>query len=345
MKIRNIQYIGRLEVITGSMFSGKSEELIKRLIRAKYAKQNIVVFKHSIDKRYGDTGIFSHSNDTIDAYSASNVEDIEKILERYPDTEVIGIDEVQFFGNDIINLIKKYVELGKRIIVAGLDLDFKAEPFLPMPTLMAMADSVDKIHAICTICGKSAYASQRLINNIPAYYDDPLVLVGASENYEARCRRHHIVRYRENADTKLYFVINVDNNKYENKIIDKISKNKEYVEYVINENDKVNDIRTNIENLTKNNKIIIIKIRGSLLSNLEGNFRILDYIAEMRKYSEVILFGLNNENIFNNVMIYIEFIKNNDIPLSKIIYINEEKNECENIEKIEKLINIKGEII
>lgn len=190
--------VGKLEVITGSMFSGKSEELIRRLRRAKYAKQSIIVFTHSIDKRYGENGIFSHGNESLEAFSVKNVEEMEKIMEKYLDVEVIGIDEVQFFGQEVVDFCKKYVEENKkRIIVSGLDLNFRAEPYHPVPELMSIADKVDKLNAICTVCGQKAYASQRLIDGEPAYYDDPLVLVGATENYEARCRRHHIVRKRE----------------------------------------------------------------------------------------------------------------------------------------------------
>lgn len=192
--------LGKLEVITGSMFSGKSEELIRRLRRAVYAKQKIIVFKHAIDDRYGVNGIYSHGNDSIEAYPVSTIEKMEEILEKNIDAEVIGIDEVQFFGEEVVDFCKKYVNLGKRVIVAGLDMNFRAEPYHPVPELMSIADKCDKFRAICTVCGESAYASQRLIDGEPAYYDDPLVMVGASENYEARCRKHHIVKYRENSD-------------------------------------------------------------------------------------------------------------------------------------------------
>lgn len=190
--------IGKLEVITGSMFSGKSEELIRRLRRAKYAKQKIVVFTHSIDNRYGENGIFSHGNDSLEAFPVSTIEQMEEIMQSHLDVEVIGIDEIQFFGEEAVDFCKKYVEkLNKRVIISGLDMNFRAEPYHPVPELMSIADKVDKLNAICTVCGQKAYASQRLIDGEPAYYDDPLVLVGATENYEARCRKHHIVRKRE----------------------------------------------------------------------------------------------------------------------------------------------------
>lgn len=190
--------IGKLEVITGSMFSGKSEELIRRLRRAKYAKQKIVVFTHSIDNRYGVEGIFSHGNNSLEGFSVSTVKQMEEIMQSHSDVEVIGIDEVQFFGEEAVDFCRKYVEkFNKRVIVSGLDMNFRAEPYHPVPQLMSIADKVDKLNAICTVCGQKAYASQRLIDGEPAYYDDPLVLVGATENYEARCRRHHIVKRRE----------------------------------------------------------------------------------------------------------------------------------------------------
>lgn len=188
--------VGKLEVITGSMFSGKSEELIRRLRRAQYAKQKIIVFKHSIDTRYGEKAIFSHDNASLSAYPVATIDDMEKIMEKNMESEVIGIDEVQFFGESVVDFCKKYVQLGKRVIVAGLDMSFRAEPYHPVPELMAISDKADKLRAICTVCGRSAYASQRLIDGEPAYYDDPLVMVGATENYEARCRKHHIIRYR-----------------------------------------------------------------------------------------------------------------------------------------------------
>jgi len=188
--------IGTLEVITGSMFSGKSEELIRRLRRAKFAKQKVVTFKHSVDNRYGENGVFSHRKESIFAYPVKDVAEMEKIMDENIDAEIIGIDEVQFFGDEIVDFCKKYVNFGKRVIVAGLDLSFRAEPYEPVPELMAIADEVDKLHAICTVCGKPAYASQRLLDGKPAYYEDPLVMVGTSENYEARCKRHFIINHR-----------------------------------------------------------------------------------------------------------------------------------------------------
>ena len=200
--------MGWLEVICGSMFSGKSEELIRRLRRAKYANQKIVAFKHSIDNRYDETKLASHSQTFIEGIPVANVEKIEEIvMSKYIDVEVIGIDEVQFFGNDIVPLVEKFANMGKRVIVAGLDQDFRAEPFHPMPELIARAEYVDKFNAICMCCGNPASRTQRLVDGEPAYFDDPIIMVGASESYEARCRKCHVVRKRDKKEGKLVFVV------------------------------------------------------------------------------------------------------------------------------------------
>ena len=189
--------MGWIEVVTGSMFSGKSEELIRRVRRAKYANQEVVVFKHASDKRYDDIKVASHSQLFIEAIPAESAEEIERLLEeKYSHIKVIGIDEVQFFGGDIVELCQKLADSGKRVIVAGLDQDFRGEAFKPMDELMAKADYVDKFNAICAVCGNPASRTQRLVNGEAAYYDDPVVMVGASESYEARCRKCHEVRYR-----------------------------------------------------------------------------------------------------------------------------------------------------
>ena len=240
--------IGTLEVVTGSMFSGKSEELIRRLRRAEYAKQKIVAFKHAIDNRYGEEGVFSHGNDSFRAYPVSDVSQMEEIMEKNVDAEVIGIDEVQFFGEKVVEFCKKYVEYGKRVIVAGLDMSFRAEPYEPVPELMSIADQVDKLHAICMVCGKPAYASQRLINGEPAYYDDPLVMVGANENYEARCRRHHIVRHRTDKKGKIYFIVGTE-----------INVGKKFVEKMYE------------EQLFENKKVATIVIKGQMEENEKSN--------------------------------------------------------------------------
>ena len=182
---------GWIEVIVGPMYSGKSEELIRRIKRAKIARQKVQVFKPSIDIRYSITEVVSHSGDKEGAYSIEKAADIYKFVDE--DTDVIAIDEVQFFDDEIIEVCKKLADKGKRVICAGLDLDFRGEPFGPVPKLLAIAEFVDKIQAICVVCGNPATRTQRLINGRPAKYTDPIVLVGAKEAYEARCRKCHIV--------------------------------------------------------------------------------------------------------------------------------------------------------
>lgn len=200
--------MGWLELICGSMFSGKSEELIRRLRRAKYANQKVVAFKHSIDNRYDETKLASHSQTFIEGIPASSPEAIEEmVMTKYVDAEVIGIDEVQFFGNGIVSVVEKFANMGKRVIVAGLDQDFRGEPFHPMPELIARAEYVDKFNAICMCCGSPASRTQRLVNGEPAFFDDPIIMVGASESYEARCRKCHVVRRREVKEGKLIFVV------------------------------------------------------------------------------------------------------------------------------------------
>jgi thymidine kinase len=182
---------GSIEVICGSMFSGKTDELIRRLIRATIAKQKVQVFKPAIDVRYAVEKVTSHAGGDFDALP---VETAAEVLERVDeDTEVIGVDEAQFFDPAILAVARQLAERGKRVIVAGLDTDFRAEPFGPMPALMAQAEHVDKLQAICMVCGEPASRTQRLVNGAPARYDDPVVIVGASEMYEARCRAHHQV--------------------------------------------------------------------------------------------------------------------------------------------------------
>ena len=181
---------GKLEIVCGSMFSGKSEELMRRLRRAEYAKQNVLTIKHQIDNRSSQATISTHNGSKRLAFNIdNNKENIKKILELANNNiHVVGIDEIQFFPKEIIEVITTLIESGKRVIVAGLDLDFKGEPFGIVPTLMAIADSVLKLKAICVACGKDAHHTQRIINGKPAKYDDPIIMVGAKECYEARCR-------------------------------------------------------------------------------------------------------------------------------------------------------------
>lgn len=188
---------GWIEAIVGSMFSGKSEELIRRILRAKYAKQKILVFKHSFDKRYSNDKVIAHSGKEIEAIAVSNIKEIEAVLNKNIDVEVIGIDEVQFFEKDIVKFIDKLADQGKRVIVAGLDQDFRGEPFYPVPDIMAKAEKVDKLNAICAVSGCLASRTQRIINGEPAHYEDAIVMIGADECYEARSRAHHIIKKKQ----------------------------------------------------------------------------------------------------------------------------------------------------
>jgi thymidine kinase len=185
---------GWIEVICGSMFSGKTEELLRRLRRAVIARQNVQLFKPAIDNRYGLTTVASHDGTKWEGAVIQDAAEIFDLLE--PDTHVIAIDEVQFFDDNVVEVCNTLALQGKRIIVAGLDLDFRGEPFGPMPALMAMAESVRKLHAICMVCGGEASRTQRLINGKPAFYEDPVILIGAEEAYEARCRGCHEVPHR-----------------------------------------------------------------------------------------------------------------------------------------------------
>ena len=193
---------GHLEVIVGPMFSGKSEELIRRVTRAVIARQRVSVFKPALDDRYHVSAVASHAGRTVNAVAVRGAADIRAYLsgegallntqgETLPD--VVGIDEVQFMDAAIIPLALDLADAGVRVILAGLDLDFRAEPFGFMPELLARAESVEKLTAICTVCGAPATRSQRLIGGQPARFDDPVVLVGAEESYEARCRVHHVL--------------------------------------------------------------------------------------------------------------------------------------------------------
>ena len=182
---------GSVEVITGSMFCGKTDELIRRLRRATIAKQKVQVFKPAIDVRYAVEKVTSHAGAQFDALPVESSSEILECLED--DVTVIAIDEAQFFDEGIINVATELAEKGLRVIVAGLDTDFRAEPFGPMPALMAKAETVRKLRAICVVCGGEASRTQRLVNGEPARYDDPIIIVGADELYEARCREHHKV--------------------------------------------------------------------------------------------------------------------------------------------------------
>ena len=182
---------GSIEVVCGSMFSGKTDELIRRLVRATIAKQKVQVFKPAIDVRYAVEKVTSHAGSNYDATPVER--SIDVLTNIAADTTVVAIDEAQFFDPDVVQVVQQLAGRGIRVLVAGLDTDFRGEPFGPMPILMSIAEHVDKLHAICMVCGDEASRTQRLVNGTPARYDDPVVIVGASEMYEARCRVHHEV--------------------------------------------------------------------------------------------------------------------------------------------------------
>ncbi|MDH5506104.1 MAG: thymidine kinase [Anaerolineae bacterium] len=182
---------GSVEIITGSMFCGKTDELIRRLRRASIARQKVQVFTPAIDTRYAIDHVTSHAGSQYQATPVENAAAIRASLD--PDTTVVAIDEAQFMDDGIVPLVGELADKGLRVIVAGLDTDFRAEPFGSMPALIAQAERVDKLHAICMVCGEPASRTQRLVDGKPARYNDPIVIVGAEEMYEARCRAHHQV--------------------------------------------------------------------------------------------------------------------------------------------------------
>lgn len=184
-------HVGSIEVIVGSMFSGKTDELIRRLRRATIARQKVQVFKPAIDNRFDKVKVTSHAGSDFDARPIQCSTDLLEGLDG--ETTVVAIDEAQFLDEQIVTIVQQLADQGLRVIVAGLDTDFRGEPFGMMPTLMAQAERVDKLHAICMQCGEPASRTQRLVNGKPAHYEDPVVIVGASEMYEARCRAHHEV--------------------------------------------------------------------------------------------------------------------------------------------------------
>lgn len=184
-----------LELIVGSMFSGKSEELIRRVKRAKIAKQRVKVFKPELDNRYAEEKVVAHNGNAVECIPVGQSLAILDHVDNQVD--VVAIDEVQFFDDGIIQVCQALINQGKRVIAAGLDQDFRGEPFGPVPVLMALAEEVTKLNAICVVCGNPASRTQRLINNQPANYHDPIILIGATENYEARCVRCHQVPGRD----------------------------------------------------------------------------------------------------------------------------------------------------
>ena len=175
---------GWIEVITGCMFSGKTEELIRRLRRAQIAKQKVKIFKPKIDARYSDNSIVSHNEQSLPSIL---IEDINEVLKYSDDAQVIGIDEAQFFNEEIVSICNSLASQGKRVIVSGLDQDYTGKPFEPVPQLLAIAEYITKQHAICVVCGNPADKTQRKTS------ESERVIVGAADIYEARCRKCHYI--------------------------------------------------------------------------------------------------------------------------------------------------------
>lgn len=181
--------LGRIEIITGCMFSGKTEELIRRTRRALLAGLNAQVFKPVVDTRHQTPTITSHDGSNYQAQVVNNASDI--LFEVYNETTVIAVDEIQFFDHDIVVVCETLADNGKRVICAGLDMDFRGQPFGSVPDLMAIAEQIDKLQAICVVCGEGASRTQRLVVGKSVNEDEPIVLIGSFETYEARCRLCH----------------------------------------------------------------------------------------------------------------------------------------------------------
>jgi thymidine kinase len=193
---------GWIEVIAGVMFSGKSEELIRRVRRAIIARKRVQVFKSHLDGRYaGIYSVSSHDGRTVEAVPVDSSAQIAQCLD--PMANVVAIDEAQFLDTSIVDIATSLAARGRRVIVAGTDTDFRGEPFGPMPSLMAVAEVVDKLHAICVLCGAPASRNQRLVEGRPARYDSPIIQIGGQESYEARCRACHQVPRRDEDQVRL----------------------------------------------------------------------------------------------------------------------------------------------
>jgi thymidine kinase len=194
---------GWIEVICGVMFSGKSEELIRRVRRALIARKKVQVFKSHLDERYaGLYHVSSHDGRTVEAVPVDSPEQIARLL--LSDTQVVAIDEAQFLPASIVDLSTALAGSGRRVIIAGADTDFRGEPFGCMAQLLAVAEVVDKLHAICVVCGNPASRNQRLIDGLPARWESPTIMVGGQENYEARCRRCHAVPRKDEDQVRLF---------------------------------------------------------------------------------------------------------------------------------------------
>jgi thymidine kinase len=193
---------GSIEVIAGVMFSGKSEELMRRVRRAVIARRRVQVFKSHLDERYaGVQRVSSHDGRSVEAVAVDNAAELMRLV--VPDTEVVAVDEVQFLDAGVVEVVTTLAGRGIRVILAGTDTDFRGEPFGAMGTLMAIAEEVAKLRAICTICGDDACRNQRLVDGRPAPWDAPVIQVGGSESYEARCRHCHRVPRRDEDQTAL----------------------------------------------------------------------------------------------------------------------------------------------
>jgi thymidine kinase len=180
-----------LEIITGCMFAGKTEEVLRRVRRAIIARKKVLLVSHCLDERYVPSSITSHDLHSYEAQAVDSIEAIAELIE--PDTEVLVIDEAQFFDDSLGLFCSLLVDSGLWVIAAGLELDFRGEPFGAMPRLLAYADRVDKLMAVCTVCGQPASRTQRLLDGRPASYHEPQIVVASADMYEARCRRHHQV--------------------------------------------------------------------------------------------------------------------------------------------------------
>jgi thymidine kinase len=193
---------GWIEVITGVMFSGKSEELIRRVRRAVIARKRVQVFKSHLDDRHSVYAISTHDGIAVEAQPIDSAAEIMRLTR--PQTEVVAVDEAQFLDDGVVAVCTALARLGKRVIAAGTETDFRGEPFGAMPHLMAVAEVVDKLHAICVRCGDPACRNQRLIDGRPARYDSPTIMVGGSEAYEARCRHCHEVPRADEDQARLW---------------------------------------------------------------------------------------------------------------------------------------------
>lgn len=193
---------GWMEVIAGVMFSGKTEELLRRVRRATIARKRVQVFKSHLDDRYA--GLWAVSSHDRRTFEATPVDSSSQIMLRLdPMAQVIAIDEAQFLDAGIVQVASSLADRGRRVILAGTDTDFRGEPFGAMPQLMAVAEMVDKLHAICVLCGSPASRNQRLLDGKPAPYESPTIMVGAADSYEARCRACHLVPRRDDAQQSL----------------------------------------------------------------------------------------------------------------------------------------------